>query len=64
MNASDREQRFVLPATAGRRHWEMALDSSKPNANPASESYSPSGQYDLAPQSLALLINPRDPSRA
>ena len=64
MNASEKEQRFVLPATAGRRHWEMALDSSKPNANPASESYPPSGEYDLAPHSLALLINPRDPSRA
>jgi glycogen operon protein len=63
INASDRESRFVLPATAGRRHWEMALDSSKPNANPASESYPSGGEYDLAPHSLALLINPRDPSR-
>ncbi|HWC28454.1 MAG TPA: glycogen debranching protein GlgX [Dehalococcoidia bacterium] len=64
VNASDKGQRFVLPATAGRRHWEMALDSSKPNANPSSESYPSSVEYDLAPRSLALLINPRDLSRA
>jgi isoamylase len=63
INASDREKRFVLPATAGRRHWEMALDSSKPNANPASESYPSGGEYDMAARSLALLINPRDPTR-
>jgi hypothetical protein len=63
INASEKEQRFIMPATAGRRHWEMAIDSSKPNANPASESYAPGGDYDLAPHSLALLVNPRDPSR-
>jgi glycogen operon protein len=64
INASEKEQRFVRPPPAGRRHGEMAIDSSKPNANPASESYAPGGDYDLAPHSLALLVNPRDPSRS
>jgi glycogen operon protein len=63
VNASATEQRFALPATAGRRHWEIAVDSSKPNANPASESYPPGGEYLLAPRSLALLVNPREPAR-
>ena len=64
VNSSEEAKKFVLPATAGRRHWEMALDSSKPNANPASESYPPGVAYDLGPRTLALLINPREPVRS
>jgi glycogen operon protein len=63
INAADREVTFTLPEVAGRRYWELALDSAKPNANPGSESYIPGGIYVLAARSLALLVNPRNVQR-
>jgi isoamylase len=64
VNASEEEISFTLPDVVGRRYWELALDSAKPNANPGSESYMPGGAYKIVGRSLALLINPRNGSRA
>jgi isoamylase len=60
VNASEEGVSFRLPEAVGRRYWELTLDSAKPEANPASESYMPGGAYELTGRSLTLLINPRD----
>jgi isoamylase len=64
LNAGEDDVSFTLPEAMGRRYWELALDSAKPDANPGSESYMPHGEYRLLGRSLALLVNPRDGERS
>jgi glycogen operon protein len=64
VNAAAEDCSFTLPDVVGRRYWELALDSAKPDANPGSESYMPGGAYELIGRSLALFINPRNGHRA
>ena len=63
VNAAEDDCSFTLPEVVGRRYWELALDSAKPEANPSAESFMPGGAYDLTGRSLALLINPRNGQR-
>ena len=63
VNSAEQGVTFTLPEVMGRRYWELALDTAKPEANPGSESYMPGGGYELAERSLAMLINPRDGHR-
>jgi len=64
VNSSADNVSFTMPEAIGRRYWELALDSAKPNANPGSESYMPGGAYEMVGRSLALLINPRNGHRS
>jgi glycogen operon protein len=63
VNAAEDDCSFTLPSVVGRRYWELALDSAKPEANPSAESFMPGGAYEITGRSLALLINPRDGER-
>ena len=63
VNAAEDDCSFTLPSVVGRRYWELALDSAKPEANPSAESFMPGGAYELTGRSLALLTNPRDGER-